>query len=112
MGSKLTPEVAALIDRTGDDDWLEVIVELEPDQKSEAGLETKSRTEKIAALKEEFLQNISPLEETVRKLGGEITGRAWINRSVRVRVPARNIKELAKVGGVAILDVPHRLTAG
>ncbi len=111
MSVKLTPEVTALIDGAGADDLLEVVLELEPSEKPVAAAEAKSRTEKIAAQKEAFLRGVSPLEETIRDLGGEITGRAWINQSVRARVPASRVKELASLRGIAALDVPHPITA-
>lgn len=111
MSTELTPEVAALIDSANADDWLEVILELEPQSRSEGASEAKSRTEKIAAQKEAFLRSLSPVEETIQRLGGEITGQAWINRSVRVRVPAKSVRELSELRGIATLDVPHPLTA-
>jgi hypothetical protein len=91
-----------------DDDLLEVVVELsEPD---DAGADAPAgRSEKIAQLKESFHAQATPLEESITSLGGEVLGKAWINRTIHARVPARAVSELARAGSIAAVDTPHRL---
>jgi hypothetical protein len=51
------------------------------------------------------------VEEAVRNAGGEVTGHAWINQTVRARVPADRVKELSEHERVAVLDAPHPIEA-
>ena len=48
-----------------------------------------------------------PVEKQILSAGGEITGAAWINRTLRARVPARSIRKLCKESTVTAVDVPR-----
>ena len=71
----------------------------------------RSRGEAIALRKEAFSHDVVPVEEAVTKVGGEVVGHAWINQTVRARVPAHGLEQLSELDEVAVLDVPHTLQA-
>ena len=104
----ISEKLAEELEKRESSEVLEVILELRP--RASSTKEASSRTEKIAALKEAFNRAVAPLEEVLRKLGGEVTQRAWINYTLRARVPAERLKELAEHEEIAVVDVPHRLT--
>lgn len=111
MPEKLRANLAAQMKKAHASDLLEIILELYPQAESEAAAVpgAQSRSSKIAAKKEAFSRNVASVEEAVRKVGGEITGLAWINQVVRARVPVQGVKELSKHEKVAALDTPHSL---
>jgi hypothetical protein len=78
-----------------------VIVELEPPS-----------PERVSAdeLKVAFRQVADPVAEAIAGLGGEVKGEAWINSTLRARVPAASLGDLSELEPVAALDVPHQLT--
>ena len=87
---------------------LDVVIELRPESEPKAQ-QPQSRAEKIAALKQTFLRDLAAVEQVVRNAGGELTGQAWINRTVRARVPTDCVQKLAEHEQVARVDVPHAL---
>lgn len=109
MTTKLTAKLSEHLEKADVTDLLEVILELHPQAESAAAAmqETRSRSEKIAALKEAFSREVTPVEEAVRQMGGEVTGRAWINQTVRARVPVERVRELSEHEKIAALDIPH-----
>jgi hypothetical protein len=109
MNPKLSEQLRAQLTQPDASDILEVIIELH-DASEPPAQQTQSRQEKIAALKESFAREIAPLEDMVRSLGGEVTGHAWINRSVRARLPLEKVKQLSASEQIAKIDLPHRLT--
>jgi hypothetical protein len=109
MTGKMRSILAEQLKKVDPSDLLEIILELYPpaESASTGATEMQSRSEKIAAKKEAFSRNVRPVEEAIRKVGGEITGLAWINQTVRARVPAQGVKELSQHEKVAALDIPH-----
>jgi hypothetical protein len=106
---KVTPHLAGVLDEAPDDRLLEVVVELaEPDKTADRP--AADRSERIAHLKESFHAQATPLEESITSLGGEVLGKAWINRTIHARVPAKAVPELARAGSIAAVDTPHGLT--
>jgi hypothetical protein len=61
-------------------------------------------------MKESFNAQATPLEESIASLGGKVLGKAWINRTIHARVPAKAVSELARAGSIAAVDTPHGLT--
>jgi hypothetical protein len=108
MVSKLSEQLVEQLRRSDAPDMLDVIIELSSRDEPKA-TPAQSRSEKITALKETFSRNVAPVEDAVRKAGGELTGHAWINRTVRARVPIKSVEELSEHEHVAKLDVPHAL---
>lgn len=111
MSTKISEKLTEKLENTGTSDLLDVIIELYPRAESAATSHAQSRSEKIAAMKESFTRNVAPVEEAVRKAGGEVTGHAWINQTVRARVPADRVRELSEHERVAVLDAPHPIEA-
>ena len=120
MADKLKSNLAAQLKKVSASDLVDVVLELhpQPDPPAAAGAPTRaaqaapqSRAEKIAAKKSAFDRSVAGVEEAVRKAGGEITGRAWINQTVRARVPAAAVEQLCRHDRVAAADAPARLTA-
>jgi hypothetical protein len=109
MPVKLRSDLAEQLKKTDASDLLEIILELYPQAESAptAATETRSRSEKIAAKKAAFSQNVAAVEKAIRKVGGEITGFAWINQTVQARVPAQGVKESSQHEKVVALDIPH-----
>jgi hypothetical protein len=109
MTLKLTSNLAEQLRKAGASDLLDIILELHPQAESAATAApgNGSRSEKIAAKKEAFTRSVASVEEAIRKAGGEITGLAWINQTVRARVPAERIRELSEHDKIAALDIPH-----
>jgi hypothetical protein len=109
MAVGLSPELNEELTKTESSDLVEVVLELhrrDTSAQAAAGL----RSEKIAALKESFNRDADPVEEMIRRVGGEVTGRAWINQTIRARVPAQKIKQLATHEKVRTVDLPHPIT--
>lgn len=110
MPVKLSAELSDELEKIDSSELLDVILELRSDSRPETAQGVNSRREKVAALKEAFERNLAPVEEVVRKAGGEIMGSAWINQTVRARVPAKNVKELSEHDKIIAVDIPHALT--
>lgn len=111
MSTKISEKLNEKLEKTGASDLLDVIIELHPHAEPTAANNTRSRSEKIAAMKEAYTRNVAPVEEAVRKIGGEVTGHAWINQTVRARVPADRVRELSEHDRIAVLDAPHPIEA-
>jgi len=108
MEAKISEQLRQLIQSTNASDYVDVIIELHHDQEDDA-VEPQTRDQRIAHLKETFSRKIIPLQEKIQGIGGEVTGQAWINQTLRVRVSADKISLLRDHDEVARLDVPHSL---
>ena len=108
MEPKLTRQLNQVLQSKDPSDFVEVIVELYPSEEPQTTAPL-TRDEKIAQSKAAFEKKIGPLEQTIKSIGGEITGQAWINETLRVRVPADKVGSLSDLDDVAKLDVPHSL---
>lgn len=111
MPTKISEKLTERLEGTDASDLLDVIIELRPQAESAAATDALPRSEKIAALKDAYTRNVAPVEDAVRKAGGEVTGHAWINQTVRARVPADRVRELSEHERVAVLDAPHPIEA-
>jgi hypothetical protein len=109
MTTKLGRTLAQELEKAQPADELEVVFELQPPTVPAANREN-SRGEKIAIMKEAFDQCLVTLEHAVQKAGGEVTGKAWINQTVRARVPACALEELGRLESVALIDTTEPLT--
>jgi hypothetical protein len=111
MAGKVRAILAEHLNKADPSDLLEIILELYPpvESASTGATAMQSRSEQIAAKQEAFSRDVAPVKEAIRKVGGEITELAWINQTVRARVPARRVKELSQHEKVAALDLSHPL---
>lgn len=108
MTTKLSEQLQQQLAQPDAPDMLDIIIELQNSTESE-GAGKQSRQEKIAAMKESFDRDVAPIDKAVRDLGGDLSGHAWINRTVRARVPAQGLKALSAQELIARIDVPHEL---
>ena len=107
MGTKLSDQLKEQLTQPNTSGMLEVIIELhEPEA---AAQQAQSRQEKIAAMKDGFTRDVALIDDEVRRAGGEVTGHAWINRTVRARVPVHEIEQLSAHEQIAKIDLPHKL---
>lgn len=103
---KLSAELAAQLASVGPEELIDVICEMEEPTGEDAG---QDRSARIAARKRTFGEAARPVETLVEDLGGVVLDRAWINRTLRARVPAGQLDALARAEGVRRIDVPRRI---
>ena len=108
-GDKVSPALSSEADRCAADDVLEIIVELVAGPP--ATPPGTARSAAIAARKERFTREAQPVEEAIRKVGGEILDRAWINQTMRARLPRRALAEVSDLAEVGHLDLGRELEA-
>jgi hypothetical protein len=97
---KLTP---ALLDRAraaAPGDLVDVVIELRRE---------RTRGGDVDELRSRFAKDASPVEQAVVEAGGAVLGRAWLNATVRARVPAGTLARLGQVEGVERIDAPRRI---
>ena len=97
---KITSDLAAEVDAVDDANLLDVIVELDGDL---------DEAPDIAAAKAAFERAAEPVSEVISGSGGEVLEGAWINHTLRARVPARAVTAIAAADGVSVVDVPHAI---
>jgi hypothetical protein len=98
--SAITPALRSAAAGEPDDGLLDVVVELAPDP---------SVPRSVDALREAFAQAAAPVQEAIEGLGGSVVDGAWINRTLRARVPAGRLDAVSSLEAVRALDVPHTL---
>jgi hypothetical protein len=108
---KLTAKLAEHIQKTGVGDMLDVIVELDPargqDILSQSG--DLSRQDRIARLQEDFTEQSAAVISKIAEAGGEILDHAWVNKTLKVRLPAESLGEIAQEAEVKAVDLPEIL---
>lgn len=104
---KLTRGLAERAERCPGGELLDVVVELHPAAGTHEG--AASRAERVSRAREAFQREAAPVESTIQALGGEVLGTAWINQTLRARVPAEALPRLASLDAVTALDLPHAL---
>jgi hypothetical protein len=115
LSLKISSDLRQRIASGGPGEMLDVVVELSnPGPEAASEVENArgivSRGERIAAEKQRFVEQATPVQELVSSLGGEVVEHAWINKTLRARIPAEQIEHLINAPGVGAVDVPHRLT--
>lgn len=103
---KVTPRLAELLSTRPD--AVEVVVELRPLGWPDGG----TRQERVAALRDAFAAELGPVAERITAAGGEVLESAWINQTLRVRLPAAAVDEVAASGAVVRIDLLTTLEAG
>ena len=97
---KIRPELAAEVGAAESSKLLDVIVELDanPDEATD-----------MATAKEAFERAALPVSEAISGYGGQVLEGAWINNTLRARMPAKAVSDLAGTAGVSAVDVPHAI---
>ncbi len=106
---KLTNELRAHLDRAPEDALIEVVLEIHPGEPISFAAGT-SRQRQIAAGRQQFLDTVAPVEERIQRLGGKVLDHAWLNHTLRARVPARIVDQLTEADCVASVDMPGPLS--
>ena len=102
MGStaKITPDLAAEVEAVESSNLLDVVVELNGDLEQAAD---------VASAKAAFERAAVPVSKVIAGSGGEVLEGAWINHTLRARVPASAVSDVAEAEGVSVVDVPHAI---
>jgi hypothetical protein len=110
---KLTPKLVEQIGKTGAGDMLEIIVELDPARGRDivSGSGKMSRQERIAKLQEDFAEQSAAVASKIAEAGGEVLGQAWINKTLKARVPAGSIDRICDDNEVTAVDLPEKIEA-
>jgi hypothetical protein len=102
---KLSPQLRQELDAVEASSQVEVIVELQPVEMPKAA----SRQERMAAMKEGFERELRPVAERIIQAGGQVLETAWLNQTVRSRIPAHEVSHVAEHETVSGIDLPHKL---
>jgi hypothetical protein len=110
---KWTDKLAEHVEKTGVGDMLEIIVELDPSRGQEiiSGSGEMSRQDRIAKLQEDFADQAAAVTSKIVEAGGEILGEAWINKTLKVRVPVESIGGISDDDEVTAVDLPEKIEA-
>ena len=95
---------------TSEVDMLDIIIELEA--RSAITLKqnsSKSRSDQIAERKESFARISAPVEVVINRVGGKVLEKAWINRTLRAKLPVSGLEAVSELDEVEILDSSHGL---
>jgi hypothetical protein len=106
MAARITPAVAALAtEGRSPDDAVDLVLELQQVAVATVG----DRAERMARQKASFQALADSVRAIVLQAGGTVEGEAWINCTIKARVPARAIQRLKEADGVVAIDLPHQL---
>jgi hypothetical protein len=106
---KISSSLAAALDKTPEDELTELVVELA--NKATGDVSGLTRQQKIRIRKTAFEKQVEPIVQEIERVGGEVTGQAWINGTLRARVPKKMIAALSDQAPIAKLDTPRGLQA-
>lgn len=104
--AKFTTELSARTAEAREDQPLDVVIELSPGKRLVADDRSLMEVQRSA-----FEHDAQLLEEAVVAAGGEVLGTAWLNRTLKARVPLGSLRTLSELDIVETLDVPHTLRA-
>jgi hypothetical protein len=104
--AKISASLADRLASAADGD-VELIVELQPIPPSQ--IDAASREDYIATLRDAFEREAAPVQAAIQAAGGEVLGGAWLNQTLRARMPAEKVQSLADLDEVALLDLPRAL---
>jgi hypothetical protein len=106
MTAELHPRLRAALENPAADERFIVIVELPPVIVEPRG----SRAERTARAVSSFLAIAGPVKAAIESLGGEVIDEAWINSTLKCRIPATALKALAERDDVKKIDLPRSLS--
>lgn len=104
--AKVTSDLESRVQGSDDAQLLDVVVEL---RETAPLQDVGSREARMQALKKAFERLSANVERVVTAEGGEVVDRAWINRTVRAKIPAKAIPRLAQHDEISVIDVPHAI---
>lgn len=109
--SKLSADLLQHLENSKDTEMLDIIIEVSPDENSNSLSEDSklTRQERIAVRRDSFVQQSAPIETAVQEEGGEITDRAWINQTLKARIPAKAVKKISEQQNIYNLAIPRAI---
>jgi len=114
--AKLTDQLRARLLATAPEEPVELLAELTataappttaPPTTEPPTTAPPDRAAIIAARRAAFEARLAPLERSVAALGGEVVDHTWLNETLRVRLPAGQVAQLAALDPVERLDLPQ-----
>jgi len=109
MMPKLSPSLRRRLAATPQGHPVEVVVEVGKATGASDAAAAGGRAKKIEALKESFAANAAPIERAIERSGGEVLGRAWLNQSLKARLPREAVEALSEREDIERLDMPATL---
>ncbi|MDQ3740517.1 MAG: hypothetical protein M3320_10070 [Actinomycetota bacterium] len=97
---KLTESLRARIAEQQGEELLDVVVELEQDAAAQTSMPEAQRS---------FSARAEPVESAIAEAGGEVVDAAWINSTLRARVPAKKLRDVTSVDHVTAVDLPRAI---
>jgi hypothetical protein len=104
--AKFTQLLAGQLGQKAVSEVVEVVVELRAPSDIGAAL---PRAQRMARLKEQFEHEKAPVEQAIARAGGTVTDRAWINHSLKCRLPRGSLTQLTALPEVAAIDLPRAI---
>ena len=104
---KLTSNLRQQLAATPKGHSVEVVVEVGKKAASEPP--PGDRAQKIAAMKQSFSVSSEPIERAIESSGGKVIDRAWINQSLKVRLPREAVEALSEREDVERVDTPRTI---
>jgi hypothetical protein len=102
---KLSPRLVECLESVDRVTPIEVVVELQPVDVT--ALPAGSRHERVAALQAAFQRELAPVAQRIEAAGGTVLETAWLNQTVRSRLPAGALRSVAEEVAVHAIDLPH-----
>jgi hypothetical protein len=106
---KLTGTLRKHLAATPEGHTVDVVVEVGKRSGSPSEVKPGDRAQKIAALKKDFSTSAGPIEQAIERSGGTVLDRAWINQSLKARVPREAVEALSQREDVERVDMPRSL---
>ena len=104
--NKITDNLKRLLQTTEPDNEIEVVIELNK-KTTTSFSDNMGRHEKITNLKTSFNNDLQPVVTEILKLGGNIIDSGWLNQTIKVKMPAKNIEELSRLKEINAIDIAH-----
>jgi hypothetical protein len=70
----------------------------------------RATPEYIDSMRNAFSADVESVHRLVEGMGGAIMGENWLNRALKIRMPAERVSELLHSPEIDVIDIPHRLT--
>ena len=99
--SKLSLQLAELLKQSGDQNPIDVVVELKT--------EPSNADAQMAELRGSFAKLADPIKSKITSMGGVVTGETWLNGTLLARMPQKAMVEFSKEADIAHVDLPHPL---
>src|SRR5262245_38239666 len=105
--AKVTPELESCLGAARPGEELDLVLEMSGD--TPAPTSGKPTTEYVDSMRQAFNADLASVHRLIESVGGAVIGENWLNRVVKVRVPAERISELVHSPEINVIDVPRRL---